>query len=98
MSGGLFENFDDDREMAFRYAVDRINADDSMLPNSRLSAKIERLKPQSSFYAAKSGTRYYYIDRFDKHTSDVQFSSGIIRSITTAHVWGQLSVLHLTSI
>ncbi|GFX39882.1 glutamate receptor ionotropic, kainate 3 [Trichonephila clavipes] len=52
--GGLFENFDDDREMAFRYAVDRINADDSVLPNSRLSAKIERLKPQSSFHAAKS--------------------------------------------
>ncbi|GIY85256.1 glutamate receptor ionotropic, kainate 5 [Caerostris darwini] len=52
--GGLFENFDDDREMAFRYAVDRINADDAVLPKSRLSAKIERLKPQSSFHAAKS--------------------------------------------
>ncbi|KFM59945.1 Glutamate receptor, ionotropic kainate 2, partial [Stegodyphus mimosarum] len=52
--GGLFEDFDDDREMAFRYAVDRINADDTVLPNSRLAAKIERLKPQSSFHAAKS--------------------------------------------
>ncbi|XP_055926547.1 glutamate receptor ionotropic, kainate 2-like isoform X1 [Argiope bruennichi] len=52
--GGLFENFDDDREMAFRYAVDRINADDAVLPKSKLSAKIERLKPQSSFHAAKS--------------------------------------------
>uniref|UniRef100_A0A061QLI4 Glutamate receptor 1 n=1 Tax=Cupiennius salei TaxID=6928 RepID=A0A061QLI4_CUPSA len=52
--GGLFESFDDDREMAFRYAVHKINADDSLLPNSRLKTKVERLKPQSSFHAAKS--------------------------------------------
>ncbi|XP_054708737.1 glutamate receptor ionotropic, kainate 2-like isoform X2 [Uloborus diversus] len=55
--GGLFESletFDDDREMAFRFAVDRINSDESLLPNARLAAKIERLKPQSSFHAAKA--------------------------------------------
>lgn len=58
LAGGLFESFDDDREMAFRYAVHKINADDTLLPNSRLSTKIERLKPQSSFHAAKSGIHF----------------------------------------
>ncbi|KAF4521436.1 hypothetical protein B566_EDAN010593 [Ephemera danica] len=51
--GGLFHPADDRQEVAFRYAVDRINADRSILPRSRLSAQIERISPQDSFHASK---------------------------------------------
>jgi hypothetical protein len=53
--GGLFHPADDRQEVAFRYAVDRINADRTILPRSRLSAQIERISPQDSFHASKRG-------------------------------------------
>ena len=43
------------QEMAFRYAVDRVNRDHSVLAKTRLAAQIERIPPQDSFYAAKQG-------------------------------------------
>ncbi|XP_046985311.1 glutamate receptor ionotropic, kainate 2 isoform X3 [Schistocerca americana] len=51
--GGLFHPADDRQEVAFRYAVDRLNADRSVLPRSRLSAQIEKISPQDSFHASK---------------------------------------------
>jgi glutamate receptor, ionotropic, invertebrate len=54
-SGGLFHPEDDRQEVAFKYAVDRINADRSVLPRSRLTAQIERISPQDSFHASKRG-------------------------------------------
>ncbi|XP_066999463.2 glutamate receptor ionotropic, kainate 2 isoform X3 [Anabrus simplex] len=51
--GGLFHPADDRQEVAFRYAVERINADRNILPRSRLSAQIEKISPQDSFHASK---------------------------------------------
>ncbi|KAL0275564.1 UNVERIFIED_CONTAM: hypothetical protein PYX00_003378 [Menopon gallinae] len=51
--GGLFHPTDDNQEVAFRYAVEKINADRTILPRSRLSAQIEKVSPQDSFHASK---------------------------------------------
>lgn len=63
ITGGLFsplpsDNSDrqtasDPQEIAFRYAVDKINADNKILPRSKLQAEIERIMPQDSFHASK---------------------------------------------
>ena len=54
-SGGLFDHSDTVQEIAFRYAVDRVNADRDIMPRSRLTAQIERIREQDSFYASKQG-------------------------------------------
>ncbi|RZF32680.1 hypothetical protein LSTR_LSTR004108 [Laodelphax striatellus] len=51
--GGLFHPADDKQEVALRYAVERINADRTILPRSRLLAQIEKIPPQDSFHASK---------------------------------------------
>ncbi|XP_022241144.1 glutamate receptor ionotropic, kainate 2-like [Limulus polyphemus] len=51
--GGLFESGDEVLQSAFRYAVDRVNSDNSLLPNSRLSANIQQLEHQDSFQASR---------------------------------------------
>ena len=55
-AGGLFDMSDSDQEIAFRFAVDRVNSDRTVLPNTRLTAQIERIPHHDSFYAAKQGT------------------------------------------
>lgn len=54
-SGGLFHPADDKQEVAFRYAVEKINNDRTILPRSKLSAQIEKMSPQDSFHASKKG-------------------------------------------
>ncbi|KAG4074265.1 hypothetical protein HA402_008674 [Bradysia odoriphaga] len=51
--GGLFHPGDDNQENAFRYAVDKINSDKSILPRSKLTAQVEIISPQDSFHASK---------------------------------------------
>ena len=53
--GGLFDMTDTIQEIAFRYAVDRVNSDREIMPRSRLAAQIERIPKQDSFYASKQG-------------------------------------------
>ena len=53
--GGLFDHSDTVQEIAFRYGVDRVNADREIMPRSRLTAQIERIREQDSFYASKQG-------------------------------------------
>lgn len=53
--GGLFHPADDKQEIAFRYAVEKINSDKTILPRSKLSAQIEKMSPQDSFHASKKG-------------------------------------------
>lgn len=53
--GGLFHPSDDKQAVAFRYAVEKINANRDILPRSRLSAQIEQISPQDSFHASKRG-------------------------------------------
>ena len=55
--GGLFDHSDTVQEIAFRYAVDRVNSDRDIMPRSRLTAQIERIREQDSFYASKQGKR-----------------------------------------
>ncbi|XP_076267894.1 kainate-type ionotropic glutamate receptor subunit 1D [Rhynchophorus ferrugineus] len=51
--GGLFHPSDDKQEIAFRYAVEKINSDRTILPRSKLQAQIEKIPPQDSFHASK---------------------------------------------
>lgn len=44
------------QEVAFRYAVERVNANRKILTNSLLSAQLEKIPPQDSFHASKRGT------------------------------------------
>lgn len=54
--GGLFlDEGDIDQELAFRYAVEKINLDKTILPRSKLSAQIERVPSEDSFHASKRG-------------------------------------------
>ena len=47
------------QEIAFRYAVDRVNTERDILPRSRLTAQIERIPQEDSFYASKQGMTEY---------------------------------------
>nr|QZH55026.1 ionotropic glutamate receptor 4 [Achelura yunnanensis] len=51
--GGLFHPEDDKQEIAFRYAVERVNADRAILPRAKLLAQVEMISPQDSFHASK---------------------------------------------
>ena len=46
------------QEVAFRYAVERVNANRNILPKSLLSAQIEKIPPQDSFHASKRGKSF----------------------------------------
>lgn len=59
VSGGLFHPADDKQEVAFRYAVEKINSDRQILPRSKLNAQIEKISPQDSFHASKRGKNHY---------------------------------------
>ena len=48
------------QEIAFRYAVDRVNSEREVLPRSRLTAQIERIPQEDSFYASKQGMTQDY--------------------------------------
>jgi ionotropic kainate glutamate receptor 2 len=52
-SGGDDHQITDPQEIAFKYAVEKINADNKILPRSKLYAEIERILPQDSFHASK---------------------------------------------
>ena len=53
--GGLFDISESKQEVAFRYAVERINSNRKILPKSLLSAQIEKIPPQDSFHASTRG-------------------------------------------
>lgn len=57
-SGAIFTQQDKDSttEVAFKYAVYRINKDKAILPNTTLVYDIEYVSPQDSFKASKKGT------------------------------------------
>lgn len=55
IAGGLFHPGDESQEIAFRFAVDTINRDKSILPRSKLVVQIERISAQDSFHASKRG-------------------------------------------
>ena len=48
------------QEVAFRYAVERVNANRKILSQSLLSAIIEKIPPQDSFHASKRGEHIRY--------------------------------------
>ena len=60
ISGGLFDISESKQEVAFRYAVERINSNRKILPKSLLSAQIEKIPPQDSFHASKRGKKIQY--------------------------------------
>ncbi|XP_042214385.1 glutamate receptor ionotropic, kainate 2-like isoform X2 [Homarus americanus] len=51
--GGIFDEQDKIQDLAFRYAVERVNKDRSTLPRSKLKAHIELLPGDDSFQASK---------------------------------------------
>lgn len=74
--GGLFHPDDDHQEIAFRYAVEKINSDRTILPRSKLLAQIERISPQDSFLASKRGKRFFRLsgDATAKELSEPQIN------------------------
>lgn len=60
------------QEIAFRHAVDRVNADRDILPRTLLTAQIERIPPQDSFFAAKRGKQFR---KLAAHISRMNFGS-----------------------
>ena len=63
------------QEIAFRYAVDKVNHDQKILPRTRLMAQIERIPPHDSFYASKQGKRTWLISIFTS-TNITKFRPG----------------------
>ncbi len=55
LTGGLFSEDEEEQELVFRFAVDRINADPSILPKSQLVAQVERIGNEDIFHADKKG-------------------------------------------
>ncbi|KAK8388628.1 hypothetical protein O3P69_020541 [Scylla paramamosain] len=51
--GGLFDPLDERQQVAFRYAVDAINSDRTLLSHARLSAQIEVIPPNDSFRGSR---------------------------------------------
>ncbi|KAF7285566.1 hypothetical protein GWI33_010476 [Rhynchophorus ferrugineus] len=69
--GGLFHPSDDKQEIAFRYAVEKINSDRTILPRSKLQAQIEKIPPQDSFHASKKGNLVFYLNDCDSFQKTV---------------------------
>ena len=57
--GGLFDVAGDLEETALRQAVDRVNADPTLFPSSRISATIEKVPVGDSFHASKKGAIFH---------------------------------------
>lgn len=57
ISGALFtdDQKDGSSELAFKYAVDRINNDRTLLSNTKLIYDIQYVPREDSFHAAKKG-------------------------------------------
>lgn len=72
--GGLFHPGDESQEIAFRYAVDIINKDKTILPRSKLAVQIERISPQDSFHASKRGELLLYTIPENFITAILQFN------------------------
>ncbi|GBN91767.1 hypothetical protein AVEN_275026-1, partial [Araneus ventricosus] len=51
--GGIFEEDDDEIELAFRVAVDRLNMNETMLKNSRIFAMVEKLYSEDGLKATE---------------------------------------------
>ena len=55
ISGGIFDPYDQRQELAFRYAIARVNADPEVLEGAVLHGHIEKLPADDSFHASKKG-------------------------------------------
>lgn len=52
--GGIFESDNQQAQVSFRYALDKINKDISVLPRTELMPVIHEVKPKDSFSASKA--------------------------------------------
>ena len=53
--GGLFSPDEEEQELVFRFAIDKINADPSLLASSTLAPVIEKIVRNDSFHTDKKG-------------------------------------------
>lgn len=60
--GALFSPEEVEQETIFKFAVDKINADSSLLPQSKLLPQIERIHPNDSFHADKTGEFFFCLN------------------------------------
>ena len=68
--GGLFEEANSMEEIAFKYAVDHINRNRELLPESRVMAQIERIPTHDSFYASKRGNIWFKFPTYHSQRDD----------------------------
>ncbi|XP_076352002.1 glutamate receptor ionotropic, kainate 2-like isoform X2 [Tachypleus tridentatus] len=88
--GGLFESGNEVLQSAFRYAIDRINSDNSLLPNSRLSANVQQLEYKDSFQASRKAC-----DLLDQGVAAIFGPQSIEPSATLQSTCGVLNVPHI---
>ena len=69
IKGGLFEHEFHGQELAFKYAVRKINRRSDLLPNTQLVYDIQQTPVQDSFLAAKRGMCTMTSDQSQKAVS-----------------------------
>ena len=80
LTGGLFDLAESKQEVAFRYAVERVNANRKILSQSLLSAIIEKIPPQDSFHASKRGKFWVLIPLANQSFYEVSLGVSICQN------------------
>ncbi|XP_064489391.1 glutamate receptor ionotropic, kainate 2-like [Ornithodoros turicata] len=57
--GGLFDGEEEQTQLSFQYALDRINLDISILPSTTIRGLVHHVKPQDSFTASKAMCSFF---------------------------------------
>ncbi|XP_022248257.1 glutamate receptor ionotropic, kainate 2-like isoform X2 [Limulus polyphemus] len=91
--GGLSESGNEVLQSAFRYAIDRINSDNYLLPNSRLSANVQQLEYQDSFQASRKAC-----DLLDQGVAAIFGPQSIEPSATVQSTCDVLNVPHIETL
>lgn len=90
--GGLFHPGDNNQEIAFRYAVDKINLDRTILPRSKLTTQVEIISPQDSFHASKRGNVLYSYSAFTSFCHcTIPYSVPFIENRRSRNIWAAIT-------
>jgi glutamate receptor, ionotropic, invertebrate len=81
IAGAIFteDQKDSSTELAFKYAVFRINKDKTLLPKTTLVYDIQYVPKDDSFHASKKGRRPFHFLALSPYTIRQEFHSTNIR-------------------
>lgn len=72
LAGGLFTKDQTEQELMFRLAVDRINADSTILSRTTLVAQVEKIEELDSFHADKRGSPNVWLIERQTHNTTLR--------------------------